>query len=125
MAETPVQENRQRGERKAVVARDDVRRAGSFGHVEIAIADETPVPGGRIHVGENGEVYAVRLDRPLLQRTRDFVIAAGERQRNFFRHVGLVIAASVGVTMGQMWETAVKPAFGAKSSPFAALSAGR
>ena len=82
VAEAAMQEDRQRAERQALVARDDVGRARDLGDVEIAVAQEAPVPRRRIHRGQNGEVDAVGLDRALLQRAHDLVVAAGERQRN-------------------------------------------
>ena len=44
----------------------------------------------RIHVGEDGEVDAVRLDLAVLERAHDLVVAAGERQGNFLRHVKIL-----------------------------------
>ena len=46
-----------------LVPRDDVGRTGRLGHVEMALAQKAPVPRSRVHVGQDGEVDAVGLDR--------------------------------------------------------------
>ena len=88
VAEAPVQEHRQRGDRHALVARHDVGRARRLRHVEVAVADEAPVPRRRIHVGEHGEVDAVRLDLALLEGAHDLVVAAREGERDFLGMAG-------------------------------------
>ena len=86
VAEPPVQEHRDRGDRHALVAGHDVGGARCLGHVEIALADEAPVPRRRIHVGQDGQVDAVRLDLALLEGAHDLVVAAGEGDRDFAGH---------------------------------------
>ena len=122
MAEAAMQKDRQCGQRHALVARHDIGGAGGFGHVEVAVTDETPVPRGRVHVGEDCQFNAVGLDHSFLERAHDFVVAASKRERNFFRHIFLVIAAGVGLAFRLARESAVKRSSGAKSSPFERLS---
>ena len=85
VAEAAMQEHRQRTHRPVLAAGDDVGRRRGLRHVEVAVAQEAPMPGRRIHVGEHGEVDAVRLHRPLLERAGDLVIAAGERDGDVLR----------------------------------------
>ena len=74
------------------------------------------MPRGRIHVGQDGEIDAVRLDRALLERAHDLVVAAGQRQGDFLRHIGFVIAAGV-LAMGSSGRSEAR--FGRKIQPAA------
>ena len=87
VAEAAMQEHRNGAERPVVVARREIRRARDLGHVEFAVAQEAPVARRRIHVGEYGEIDAVDRDPAADQRTHDLVVAAGQREAQFFRHL--------------------------------------
>ena len=68
VAEAPMQEHRNGRDRHAAVTCHDVGRAGSFGHVEMALAQEAPVAGGRVHIRQDREVDAVRRDGSVQER---------------------------------------------------------
>jgi hypothetical protein len=54
-------------------------------------AQEPPVPRGGIHVGEDGQLDAVGLDRAFLQRADDLIVATGQRNGEFFRHIDTLV----------------------------------
>src|SRR5215467_8255059 len=88
-----MQKDRQRGDGLALVPGDDVGGGRGLGHVEVAVADETPVPRGRIHLGQYGQVDAVGRDFALLERADDLVVPASEGERNLLGHVGLSLGS--------------------------------
>ena len=86
VAEAAMQEYRQRGDRLPLVLGHHIGGGRGLGHVEVAVADEAPVAGRRVHLGQHREIDAVRLDLAFLQGADDLVVAAGERERNFLGH---------------------------------------
>jgi hypothetical protein len=48
-----------------------------------------------IHLGEDGEIDAVRLYGSVQERPSDLVVAAGERDRNVFGHDGVPLLIAV------------------------------
>ncbi len=78
VAEPAMEEDGNGSDRQPAVARHEIRGARDFGHVEVAIAQEAPVPRGRIHVGEDVEINSFRLDLTVGEGAHDLVIAAGE-----------------------------------------------
>ena len=88
VAEAPMREHRDGAERQVAVACRHVARARHFGDIELAAAQEAPVPRRRRHVGEHREFDPLRPHDAFLQGAHDLVVAAGERQGNSSRHVG-------------------------------------
>jgi hypothetical protein len=72
-----VQEDRNGVDGNALIARDQIRGARHLGHVELAIAQEAPMPRARIHSREHIEVDTIGLDRPVHECAHDLVLAAG------------------------------------------------
>ena len=80
VAETAMQEDRNGGERLALVADHEIGADILFADVEFVLAAHAPVPFARTHLGEKNELEAVGLHRSLLERAHDVVVAAGHRQ---------------------------------------------
>ena len=66
VAEAAMQEHRDGADRPVVVARGEIGRGRDFGDVEFVVAQETPMPRRRIHVGQDGEIDAVDLHRAVI-----------------------------------------------------------
>jgi hypothetical protein len=85
----PWRKRRDGAERQVLVARRDVARARDLGDVELAPAQEPPVPRRRRHVGQHRELNPFRTHDAFLQGAHDLVVAAGEGQLELSGHVGL------------------------------------
>ena len=110
VAEAAVQEHRDRVERHVLVAGDDVGRARNLGDVELAIAQEPPVPRGGIGRGDHRQLDAVGLHGAFLQRANDLVVATAERELHLVRHSlrfpSVCVRSGIGMRRGRR----VKPA---------------
>jgi hypothetical protein len=88
VAETAMQEHRDRGERLAAVALHIVAADIGFADIEFVLARHAPMPLARAHVGQHDKVDAVRRHRAIAQCARNLIIAAGHGQfqlRHFSR----------------------------------------
>jgi hypothetical protein len=83
MAEPPVQIHRNGGTDRALIARHQIGSERYFGDVEFPVAQKTPMPRRRVHLGQHGQIDPIGPDAALLEGAGDFVIAAGERERNW------------------------------------------
>ena len=70
-----MQKDGNRLEGKSLVLGGDIGGATDLPDIEILIAQETPMTRSGIHIREHIELYAVRLDRTLLQRSNDLIVA--------------------------------------------------
>ena len=77
VAEAPVQEHRNRGQRLAAVARHVIAADIDLADVELGLARHAPVPLARAHAGEHHELDAVGLHGAVRERAHDLVVAAG------------------------------------------------
>jgi hypothetical protein len=86
VAEAPMQEHRDGGQWGALVALHEIGANIALADVELGLARHPPVALARPHAGEHDELEAVGLDRALLERAHDLVVAAGHREPELFRH---------------------------------------
>src|SRR5262249_60563595 len=87
MTEAPVQEHRDGGERRALVALHEIGADIGLADVELGPARHAPVALARTHTGEHDEIEAVALNRALLQRPHDLVIAARHGELELAHHL--------------------------------------
>ena len=86
-----MQEHRQRHELLAHAARDQIGAARQLDDVELAPVHEAVMAGVAVHVGEERQLDAVRLDDAFLQRPDDLVVAAGDGELELLGHGSLAL----------------------------------
>jgi len=86
VTKTPVQEHRDRGERRATLAFHEIGADICLADVEFGPARHAPVTLARAHTCEHDELQAVRGNRAVLERANDLVVAACDRQLELSRH---------------------------------------
>ena len=89
MTKAAMGKNRNRAERKILVPCRHVTRARHLGEIELAAAQEPPVPRRRSHIGQHRELDPFRAYDAFLQGAHDLVIAAGEGELESARHLSL------------------------------------
>ena len=80
VTKSAMQEDRNGGERLALVADHEIGADILLADVELVLAAHAPVAFARSHVGEKNEVEAVGLHRSLFERAHDVIVAARHRQ---------------------------------------------
>src|SRR5581483_3803798 len=78
VAKAPVQEDRNRRQRLAVIARHQIAADVELADVELPVARHAPVAFPRPVPGEHDQLQTVRLHCAFLERADDFVIAHGD-----------------------------------------------
>src|SRR5262249_6215415 len=79
-----------------LVARHEIGADVLLAHVELVLARQPPVALARAHVGEQEELDSVGLHGPVLERTHDLVVAAGNGQSELARHATPLRRDSLG-----------------------------
>src|SRR6516225_2214802 len=86
MAEAPMQEHRDGGERCALVALHEIGADIGLAYIELGPARHAPVALAWAHPGEHDELEAVGFDRAFLERAHDLVVAARDGELELSRH---------------------------------------
>ena len=94
VAEAAMQEHRNGGQRLALVADHEIGADIFLADVEFVLAAHAPVALARPHVGQEDEFEPIRLDRTLLERADDVVVAAGDCQSQF-AHCALLLTLRI------------------------------
>src|SRR5215831_14045730 len=89
MTEATMGKNGNRAERKILIPCRHVTRARHLSEIELAAAQEPPVPRRRSHIGEHRELDPLRAYAAFLQGAHNLVIAAGEGELESARHLSL------------------------------------
>ena len=82
MAKPPMQKHRNALEGMARVLGEDEGGGGDLRHIELPVAQEPPVTGAGVDVGQDRQVDPVRLHCSVFQRAHDLVVAAGQCEMN-------------------------------------------
>src|SRR5262245_43008936 len=86
VAEAPMHENRDGGERMPLVARHEIGADILLAHIELVASRQPPVTLARSHAGEQDELDPVGRNGAVLERTHDLIIAAGDGEPELCRH---------------------------------------
>src|SRR5215831_16506654 len=89
MTEAAMGKNRNRAEWKILIPCRHVTRTRHLGEIELAAAQEPPVPRRRSHIGQHRQLNPFRAYGAFLQGAHDLVIAAGEGKLESARHLSL------------------------------------